>query len=106
MIQAKDRTPQQRLTAWRGNIPDLFHGSYRKLWDKAIAKKSMRAAIDSKCLDCCNWQQAEVKRCEVITCPLHAYRPYQDRAVASNLARQNGHGDLPEKQTPELRATT
>jgi len=67
------------LRKWRNNIPDLFRGAFRRTWDKAVGKKSMRAAVDAKCQDCMCWQQAEVKRCDIITCPLWQYRPLRDK---------------------------
>jgi len=85
-------TEAEQIEAWRENIPNLFKGSYRKQYDKAMTGRAMRAAINSKCLDCMCWQQVEVKRCDIVTCPLHPYRPYQDRPdrlVTSNLASQN-----------------
>ena len=106
--QRQPETKRERIAAWRENIPDKFHGSYRKQYDKAINRKSMRAAINSKCLDCMCWQQAEVKRCDIVTCPLNPYRPYQDGSgstVSSDLARQNGIEAVAEKRTPELHAT-
>ena len=70
-------TVEEQIAAWRENIPDLFHGSYRRAYDKAMSGKSLRAAIDSKCLDCVCWEQVEVKKCTAVTCPLHPYRPYR-----------------------------
>jgi len=65
------------ITAYQNNIPNLFGGSYRKQYDKAMKGHSLRAAINSKCLDCMCWQATEVKKCSIIACPLHPYRPYQ-----------------------------
>jgi len=31
-------------------------------------------AIRKKCLDCCCWNQAEVKHCSITDCPLHGFR--------------------------------
>jgi len=69
-------TKKEQIAAYRNNIPNLFNGSYRKQYDKAIKKHSLRAAINSKCLDCMYWQAAEVKRCSIVACPLYPYRPY------------------------------
>jgi len=69
----------EELRRWRENIPNIHDGSYRRQWDKAIRKESMRAAVNSKCLDCMCWQAAEVKRCDITTCPLWRYRPYQSK---------------------------
>ena len=69
----------EALRRWRIHIPDLFHGKFRKEWDKAVSKKSMRAALNAKCADCMCWQNTEIKRCDIITCPLWQYRPLQDK---------------------------
>ncbi len=108
ILQKQPESKEQRIAVWRENIPDVFHGSYRKQYDKAISRQSMRAAINSKCLDCMCWQQAEVKRCDIVTCPLHPYRPYQDgtgRLVSSDLAQQRGCGEVAEKRTHDLHST-
>ena len=31
-------------------------------------------AMRAKCLDCCCWQEKEVKECTIKGCPLHPYR--------------------------------
>ena len=67
----------EQIRRFRANIPDLFNGSYRKKYDKAMRGRSIRAAIDSKCLDCTGWQQTEVKNCSVVACSLWPYRPYR-----------------------------
>jgi hypothetical protein len=38
---------------------------------------SLRAAINLKCLDCSDYQVAEVRHCTVTGCPLFSVRPYQ-----------------------------
>lgn len=76
----------EQIRRWRANIPPLHNESYRRQYDKAINKKSMRAAVNSKCLDCMCWQQAEVKNCDIVTCPLHLYRPYQDARTRASSA--------------------
>ena len=48
--------------------------------ERALLKQMPRStAIKVKCLACCNFDREEVKTCAVITCPLWAYRPYQDK---------------------------
>lgn len=32
--------------------------------------RSKKAAIRLKCLECCAWQAAEVKRCQIVNCAL------------------------------------
>ncbi|MGB2863070.1 MAG: hypothetical protein WBC05_07070 [Sedimentisphaerales bacterium] len=79
------------LKKWRRNIPDLFHGKFRKQWDKAISKKSMRAALNAKCADCMCWQNTGIKRCDIITCPLWQYRPLQDKDSKKHAEKIRGY---------------
>ena len=67
---------QQQIKKFRDNIPDLHNGAFRKEYDKAIKRKSFRSAVKLKCLDCMGFQSAEVAKCDIYSCPLHAYRPY------------------------------
>lgn len=71
----KTRTDKQEMAAWLENIPDLYHGSFRRRWLKAATKSSIRAAVNAKCADCCCWQNVEITACTVVTCPLWQYRP-------------------------------
>lgn len=64
-----------RIKKWLKNIPNLHHGAFRKLYLKALQRKSMAAAVRAKCQDCMCWQNTEIRRCEVVTCPLWRYRP-------------------------------
>jgi len=47
---------------------------YRRLYRRARAGKSRKAAIRSHCLMCCGWQYVEVQKCTARTCPLYPYR--------------------------------
>jgi hypothetical protein len=49
---------------------------HHRLVDRVEAG-SVRAAIDLKCLDCSDYQIAEVRHCTVTACPLYGVRPYQ-----------------------------
>lgn len=42
-------------------------------------KNSMKLAIKMKCLDCAQFQRDEIRHCAVQTCPLHNFRPYQQK---------------------------
>ena len=44
---------------------------------EAYGGKSRKAAITAKCLDCCCYEQEQVRYCQASGCPLHAYRPYK-----------------------------
>lgn len=39
---------------------------------------SPRAAIKAKCLDCLNFDRKAIRACTGYSCPLWAYRPFQD----------------------------
>jgi hypothetical protein len=65
---------EEQLRRWYKNIPNKREGSLRRKWLKALARKSMRAAVQAKCEDCMAFEQAEARRCEVVTCPLFQYR--------------------------------
>ncbi len=68
-------TREEQIAAQRKHIPD----NCLKIYDKAILGKSLRAAINARCIDCCAWQKAEVHKCPAMSCPLWAVRPYQRR---------------------------
>lgn len=69
------RSDHDRIKGCISDIPNLYQGSFRRLLLKALQRKSMRAAIKSRCLECMDWKNAEVSRCNVVTCPLWRYRP-------------------------------
>ena len=39
-----------------------------------MKKQKMSRAKAVKCLDCCCWDSAEVRRCTSVNCPLHPFR--------------------------------
>lgn len=39
-----------------------------------VAKPSFTRAIREKCIDCCAGNDAEVRKCELLKCPLFPYR--------------------------------
>ena len=48
------------------------------LFFKVYAGQSgLSKAVKAKCLDCACWNMSEITNCQVVTCPLHAFRPYQ-----------------------------
>jgi hypothetical protein len=51
--------------------------SYRQRYKNAVERKSMRAAVDSFCVECVGYQREEIKVCTDQGCPLWAYRPYR-----------------------------
>jgi len=67
------RTREEQIAERRGQMPR----SYRAAYDKAVKGKSLRAAINSFCLECVCWQIEEIRNCTDLACPLYAVRPYQ-----------------------------
>ena len=59
--------------------------SYRAKYKKAVTRKSMRAAINSQCLECCGYQRTEVSVCTDLGCPLYLYRPYQKAKISADI---------------------
>lgn len=50
-------------------------------------------AIRAKCLDCCGYQQKEVRECAAKKCPLHPYRMGHRPKMGTDTAE----GDVPQK---------
>ena len=57
-------------------FPSSRHGLIRK-----VGKGSLSAAIKAKCLDCCNQDTKEITVCNITSCPLWGFRPYQNKSV-------------------------
>ena len=64
---------QDKIAERREQMPR----SYRAYYDKAVSGKSLRASINSFCLECVCWQIEEIRKCTDLACPLYAVRPYQ-----------------------------
>lgn len=60
------------LTAIKNTVPTKFIAKYDK-----FKKGGMKAAIALKCHDCTCYQPKEIKNCEIISCSLFPFRPYQ-----------------------------
>jgi hypothetical protein len=61
-------------TAYLAGVP----ASARRLVQKAFEGAcSPRQAIKANCLDCSGFDRGEIRSCQVILCPLHAFRPFQ-----------------------------
>ncbi len=66
-----------------GNIPRAYKATY----ERAVKGKSLRAAINSFCLECVCWSIEEIRNCSDLACPLYAVRPYQE----SSQNGRDGH---------------
>lgn len=69
-MKNRDEQIAERLN----QMPTKYRATYRR----AIKGRSLRACVNSQCLECCGWQRVEVARCSDLACPLYAVRPYQD----------------------------
>jgi len=78
------KTREEQIAAQRKVMPER----YWKTYDKAVSGKSMRAAVNARCLDCCAWQRNEVRACPALSCPLWAYRPYQKTRQIATESRK------------------
>lgn len=56
-------------------MPTTCRGAYKK----AVNHKSMRAAVNSQCLECVGYIRKEISVCTDLACPLYSYRPFQKR---------------------------
>lgn len=66
---------QQKIAERRADMPRIYCATY----DKAVSGKSLRAAVNSFCVQCVMYQREEVRLCTSLACPLWLYRPYRDK---------------------------
>ena len=64
---------ESRIKEHRADIPR----QYRRAYDIAQTGRSLRAAINSQCIECMGYVFSEVKLCCSPQCPLFPYRPLQ-----------------------------
>jgi len=62
---------QQRIEEHRASMPR----QYRKVYDVAMSGRSLRAAVNSFCIECMGYVFSEVRQCCSPDCPLYPYRP-------------------------------
>ena len=71
-------TPEQEdLIGRLGAEKNLYTPLFSRVYS---GKASPRQAIRAKCMDCSNWQRAEVRFCTVSDCALWPYRPFREGA--------------------------
>lgn len=86
---------EEKIAERRAQIPRAYRANY----DRAIAGKSLRAAVNAQCLECVCWQRKEVTLCTDLACPLHAVRPYQAQEITQN--GREGQVSGAESKNPE-----
>ena len=62
---------QEQIAKHRAEMPR----QYRNVYDVAMAGRSLRAAVNSQCIECMGYVFNEVKQCCSPQCPLFPYRP-------------------------------
>lgn len=71
--------PEKQKAYVLGAVPE----SQKNIFALAFSGGSKAKALQAKCLQCSNFDRAEVTACTVTTCPVHAVRPYQRGAEES-----------------------
>ncbi|MGB2985017.1 MAG: hypothetical protein WBE26_03965 [Phycisphaerae bacterium] len=75
---------------------------YRRLYRKAMAGRSLKAAIRAHCLMCVGWQEREVRLCMAPSCPLYPYRLSAKQKRADQGRNKRALGEAPAVHTGEL----
>lgn len=71
-------TREERIEITLRNAPTSAKMSLGRAFDGVA---SPRQAIKAKCLECCGFDRKTVAGCTGYSCPLWAYRPFQDRTA-------------------------
>jgi hypothetical protein len=74
IAEAASASVDALLADQNGPVPVTAQPSIKK-----TRRGSLQGAIELKCWDCTAWQKSEITHCELTSCPLHAFRPYQPR---------------------------
>ncbi|MCP4611791.1 MAG: hypothetical protein GY845_24070 [Planctomycetes bacterium] len=84
---------EEQIAKRRAQMPR----KYRRIYDRAVEGKSLRACINAQCLECVCRQSREVTLCTDLACPLYAVRPYR----ISGNARQGALSSAESKNSTE-----
>ncbi|MCH7559296.1 MAG: hypothetical protein IIB56_17835 [Planctomycetes bacterium] len=77
---------KKRIAEHRKKISRQF----RKVYDVAMSRRSLRAAINSQCIECMGYEFKEVKLCCSPQCPLFPYRPLRGVSYGVSGVGQSG----------------
>ena len=69
----------------RQNMPR----QYRRVYDVAMSGRSLRAAVNSFCIECMAYRFKEVRQCCSPQCPLYPYRPVHGVSYGVSDIAQN-----------------
>ncbi|MFH1613804.1 MAG: hypothetical protein ABIG61_01790 [Planctomycetota bacterium] len=84
---------QDRIAEHRKNMPRQF----RRVYDIAQTGRSLRAAVNSQCLECVGYVFSEIKQCSSPQCSLFLYRPlrgvsYGISSIGQGVAESTNEG--------------
>ncbi|MHC4747707.1 MAG: hypothetical protein ACYS18_10385 [Planctomycetota bacterium] len=79
-------TREERIAERRAAMPRQF----RKVYDIAMSGRSLRAAVNSQCIECVGYVFKEVKLCCSPQCPLFLYRPTRGVSYGVSGVGQSG----------------
>ena len=79
----RPKSRQEQIAERLAQIPE----SQRRIYAKAIARKSMAAAVKSFCYECVGYAREEVKVCSNLGCPLWMYRPGRSFSKKAKIER-------------------
>jgi hypothetical protein len=77
---------QEKIAKCRADMPRQF----RKVYDIAMNGRSLRAAVNSQCIECVGYVFSEVKQCCSPQCPLYPYRPLRGVLYGVSDVGQSG----------------
>jgi hypothetical protein len=88
----------EQIAQNRAEMPKIYRG----IFDRAISGKSLRAAVNSYCIQCTGDRRVEVRLCPDYACTLWAYRPYQldDTDDAISCSKTPSEGPDSDSQSP------
>jgi len=81
--ERKPKTREEQIAERLAQIPE----SQQRIYQKAVQRKSMAAAVKSFCYECMGYQREEVKVCSDLGCPLWAYRPGRSVSKKAKIER-------------------
>jgi len=65
-----DEKRQEKIAERRTQIPKKYRGVY----DRALKRGNLRAAVNVQCLECVMWVADEIRQCTDLACPLYVHR--------------------------------
>ena len=71
-------TREEQIQQRRKQIPKKYQGVY----DKALTRGNLRAAINAHCLECVAWVSDEIRKCTDLGCPLYVHRKVDGKYCA------------------------